>query len=220
MENVIDLTNQDKLFLSENNEDNNEQTSENEQTETLISQTEENTHEHSAAPTKGSARAIMTVTAIFGAAAGVILALNGKADAAAVSAVMERITGDFLNIFVSRMIFGAIMLTAEFLLGFFAFGDFISWVVPVVSGMGAGFFLGVVKNPVFLPSEIVTLIAVILLGANSALFSRRLLGLAAGNRAFSRGMTVFEYLGRFFLALIAVTVAAVYEGIAVVNFVN
>lgn len=220
MENVIDLTNQDKLFLSENNEDNNEQSGESDETETLISESEENTHERSVAPTKGSARAIMTVTAILGAAAGVILAFNGKADAAAVSAVMERISGDFLNIFVRRMIFGAIMVAAEFLLGFFAFGDFISWVVPVVSGMGAGFFLGVVKNPVFLPSEIVTLIAVIMFGANSALFSRRLLGLAAGNRAFSRGMTVFEYLGRFFIAVVAIAVAAVYEGIAVVNFVS
>lgn len=220
MENVIDLTNQDKLFLSENNEDNIEQSGENEQTETLTSNAEENTHERSIAPTKGSARAIMTVTAILGISAGVILAFNGKADAEAVSAVMERTTGDFLNIFVSRLIFGAIMLTAEFLLGFFAFGDFISWTVPVVTGLGTGFFLGVLKNPVFLPSEIMTLIAVILFGANSALFSRRLLGLASGNRAFSRGMTVLEFMGKFLIALIAVAVAAVYEGIAVVNFVN
>lgn len=222
MENVIDLTASDKLFLSEKAEENSEQTpqaAEQTETEPLISETEETTHERSSAPTRGSARTIMTVTAICGAAAGVILALNGKADASAVSAAAERISGDFIGIFLRRALSGAAILILEFLLGFFAFGDFISWIFPVLSGMGAGFFLGVVKNPVFLPSEITVLIAVILSGASSALFSRRLLGLAAGNRAFARGMSVSEYSARFALALLAVAAASVYEGIAALNFV-
>ena len=72
-------------------------------------------------------------------------------------------------------------------------------------------------NPVFIPSEIALLLAVIFSGARSALFSRKLLGLASGDRAYMRGMTAREYAVKFALMLPIVVAAAVYEGVMAVN---
>lgn len=223
MENVIDLTSSDRPFSIETTA---EMTAEPQTVETVgiqISEpqlSEPRARERSAEESRTSARAVMIISAVCGAAAGVVLALTGAADGEAVSALSERISGSFGEIFLRRAISGGAVLLLEFLLGFFAFGDYISWICPVVAGMGGGFFIAALWEPVFLPSEIVTLLVIIFAGANSAVFSRKLLGLASGRRSYLRGMSSAEYSVRFALMLSAMIAAAIYEGIIAAVFVQ
>lgn len=227
MENVIDLTAADKPFSIETAQITAEQQTV-EAEGTQISQisepqsspqiSETQPRERSSADTRGAARAVMIISAVCGAAAGVLLAVTGKADSEVVSALSGRISGSFAEIFLQRALSGGAILLAEFVLGFFAFGDFASWVFPVLAGMGGGFFIAALQKPVFLPSEIAVLIAVIFAGANSAMFSQKLLGLASGKRSYMRGMSASEYAARFALMFLAVVAAAVYEGIAATTF--
>lgn len=209
MENVIDLTAMDKPF--------------DEQTEEIISEPQdpeaaEPPRERSEVETRGGMRILMTITAVCGAAAGALAAITGKADSRVIAALGERLSGSFGEIFLHRALSGGAILLAEFLLGFFAFGDFISWILPVFAGMGAGFFIAAAQKPVFLPSELAVLFAVIFAGASSAMFSKKLFGLSRGNRASLRGMTASEYSARFALTLLLIIAAAVYEGIAATTF--
>lgn len=174
--------------------------------------------ERSREQTRGGARVLMTIIALCGAAAGVIAALSGSHGAEITSALGERISGGFGEIFLRRALSGCAILLVEFLLGFFAFGDLLSWILPVFAGMGAGFFVAALQNPVFLPSEITVLATVIFAGADSALFSRKLFGLSTGNRAYLRGMSAADYSARFALMALAMVAAGIYEGIAAVNF--
>ena len=211
MENVIDLTNADKPFIPETAGSSESEQNIAEQNVGQQSAPRERRAEGSRAPE----RIVMTITALCGAAAGVILVLGGKADDSAVAALQEHLSGGFGEIFFSRLIVGAAVLFAEFLLGFFAFGDHISWLLPLFVGIGSGLYSA--ANPVFIPSEIALLLAVIFSGARSALFSRKLLGLASGDRAYMRGMTAREYAVKFALMLPIVVAAAVYEGVMAVN---
>lgn len=212
MENVIDLTNTDKPFLSEA-----AGSSESVPSEQNVEQQSVPRERH-AEGSRASERIVMTITALCGAAAGVILALGGKADSGAVAALSEHISKGFGEIFFYRLISVAAVLFAEFLLGFFAFGDHISWLLPLFVGIGSGFYTAALQKPVFLPSEIAVLLVVIFAGARSALFSRKLLGLASGDRAYMRGMTAREYTAKFALMLPIIAAAAVYEGIAATTF--
>ena len=222
MENVIDLTAADKPFTVEPAlpaaEPQNVGTAEERVIEAQLS--EPHTRERSTAENRASARAVMIISSVCGAAAGVILALTGAADKEALAALSERIYGSFGEIFLRRTISGGAVLLLEFLLGFFAFGDCISWVCPIAAGMGGGFFIAALKTPIFLPSELAVLITITLAGASSALFSQKLLGLASGNRAYLRGMSAAEYSVRFALMLSAIIASAIYEGIVAVNFVQ
>lgn len=228
MENVIDLTAADKPFTIETTAEIIAEPQTVEAEGAQISQISEarlspqfsETHprERSTADTRGAAKAVMIISAVCGAAAGVLLAVTGKADSEVVSMLSERISGSFIEIFLQRALSGGAILLLEFILGFFAFGDIVSWIFPVMAGMGGGFFIAALQKPVFLPSELAVLLAVIFAGASSALFSRKLLGLASGNRSYMRGMSAAEYSARFALMLLAVIAAAVYEGIAATTF--
>ncbi len=208
MENVIDLTNSDKPFLSETAVN-----SENAQSEQNVGQ---QIVPRARETSRASERIVMTITALCGAAAGVILVLGGTADGGAAAALSERLSGGFGEIFFGRLIVGAAVLFAEFLLGFFAFGDHVSWLLPLFMGIGSGVYSAV--EPVFIPSEIALLLAVVFSGARSALFSRKLLGLASGDRAYMRGMTAREYAVKFALTIPIIAAAALYEGIALTTF--
>lgn len=215
MENVIDMTNADLPFLKETQTD---ETAASDAKEQDLNTEETPARDRPKAPTRGKARTVMFITALCGTAAGVILALSGKADAQAVMGVSERITGTFGEIFLHRAISGGAVLLLEFIFGFFAFGDYISWIFPMLGGMGAGFFAAALQKPVFLPSEIAVLLVVIFAAANSAVFSQKLLGLASGERAYMRGMTLSEYCARFAVMLPIIIAAAIYEGIAATSF--
>ncbi len=212
MENVIDLTNADKSFLSETAESSESVPSE----QNAEQNTESVPRERRAEGSRASERIVMTITALCGAAAGVILVLGGKADSGAAAALSEHLSKSFGEIFFGRLIIGAAVLFVEFLLGFFAFGDHISWLLPLFTGIGSGVYS--IANPVFIPSEIALLLAVIFSGARSALFSRKLLGLASGDRTYMRGMTAREYAIKFALTVPLIAAAAVYEGIAATTF--
>ena len=209
MENVIDLTGQDMPFSEGTAEIT---------VETEAHEAAEAPRERSAEQTRGGIRILMSITAVCGAAAGALAALTGNADSRIIAALSERISGDFGGIFLNRALSGGAILLAEFLLGFFALGDFVSWIFPIFAGLGAGFFIAGLQNPVFLPSEAAALFAAVFAAADSALFSRKLFGLAAGNRAYFRGMSAKEYSARFALLFMVMIAAAAYEGIAAVNF--
>lgn len=211
MENVIDLTERDMPFSEEITEI---------AAETEANEKTEAPREHFSEQTRGGMRILLSIAALFGAAAGAIAAVTGNADSRAVIGLSARISGNFGEIFLHRALSGGAIVLIEFLLGFFAFGDFISWIFPIFAGLGAGFFIAGVQNPVFLPSEAAVLFAVIFAGADSAIFSRKLFGLASGNRAFFRGMSAKEYSARFAFLFLSIVAAALYEGIAAVNFVS
>lgn len=229
MENVIDLTASDKPFGIETAQQPSTEPLIVEAEGTQVSQTPEQQtspqlsetryREQTVSESRAAAQAVMVISAICGAAAGVLLVLTGAMDKEAAAVLSERISLSFGEIFLHRALSGCAILLAEFLLGFFAFGDFFSWICPVFAGMGGGLFIAALKQPVFLPSELAVLLAVIFAGANSALFSRRLLSLASGTSPHLRGMSAAEYSARFALFLLTIVAAAAYEGIAAVNFI-
>lgn len=152
---------------------------------------------------------VMAVAAVCGVAGGIVVSANGSFSEA-VSVVAEKPFGE---IFLMRLAFGAALLAVEFVLGFFALGDLLVWVVPLFAGLGAGFRIAQTKAWECMPSYIVLLGVITFAAAVSAGFSATLMSLARGGTihlgSSPRRVFVLNYLGY----LAAIAACALYEGI-------
>lgn len=84
-------------------------------------------YQHVRAPEihRNGSRILMATVGSCGAAVGAIMVFIGQV-------VPDIQNGDFGGVFIGRLAVGAIMLIVEFLLGFFAFGDWLVWSVPML----------------------------------------------------------------------------------------
>lgn len=125
--------------------------------------------------------------------------------------------GSFLALFLSRLLYGAAFLLAEYLLGFFALGEWLVWLAPLCCGLGTGLSaaagFGRKGALLLIPSAAITLVAVIFGARCSGEFSAQLLRVVSGSRTgivltseATRGYTL-----RFFGCLAAVGAAALIE---------
>lgn len=159
---------------------------------------------------------LMSATAVCGAVAGTILALSGQADTSALSKIIRDLSIGFRDIFFQRLLIGAVFLLAEFILGFFAFGDLFVWAAPLCYAMGLSLRIAATENWILLPSAIVTLIACIMGAATSSDLSRTLIRLSRGGTVYLEDSLQKKYLVSFLGYLAAVIAGAIYEG-AVLN---
>lgn len=177
-----------------------------------ISERAEYTHVRAPEIRRNGMMILMVFSAVIGAAVGAALAFSKNADIAALE-LAETAEGGFAEVFLRRLALSAVFLAAEYLLGYFALGDFLVWAAPMLCGMGLGLRLTAFGEWSLLPSAILTLAAVVLGGVLSANFSQSIMRLLRGGTVYldssPRRSLTLGFLG--FLAMAAA--AAIYEGI-------
>lgn len=156
---------------------------------------------------------LMAISAVVGAAGGAVLAFSKNADFEALKAISGTLDGEFGRIFLQRALIGAAFLLAEYLLGFFALGDFLVWSAPMFYGMGLGLRLAASGKWILLPSAIISLAAAVFGAAVSASFSQTLFRLLRGGTVYLDS-SPRKNLTLCFLGLLALVIASsIYEGI-------
>lgn len=165
-------------------------------------------YQHVRAPEirRGGSRILMAVAGACGAAAGAVMMFTGN--------TVEFTLGEFGEVFFGRLAVGAIMLAAEFLLGFFAFGDWLVWSVPMLCGIACGLRLCAVGNWASFIGAAFTLIGVIFAAARSADFSQLLLKLSRGGTVYMESSPRRSYANSFLGYSALVMAGAFAEGIS------
>ena len=183
----------------------------------IYSEAAEYRREHSHARSPGLKRGefviLMSATAVCGAVGGAILALSGKADIFALSKISLDMSGGFGSIFFQRLIIGAALLLAEFLVGFFAFGDLFVWAAPMCCAMGLSLRIAATESWILLPSAIITLIACVMGAATSSGMSQTLIRISRGGTVHLEDSLHVKYTLSFLGYLAAVIAGAIYEGL-------
>lgn len=159
-----------------------------------------------------------------GAIGYIILALIGIAAGAAVQvlyplegAMIASQGGSFLAVLTDRLFQCGGFLLAEYLLGYFAAGGLLVWMLPPIYGLGAGLisaasvmagsYLNVI--PICIYAVVVALAA-----SRSAEFSSLLLSVATGKGGvLTDGSVGSSYTIRFFFYILAILAAAIPEAL-------
>lgn len=156
---------------------------------------------------RSGSRILMATVGACGAVAGAITVFIGQA----VPTVQN---GDFGGVFLGRLAVSAIMLAAEFLLGFFALGDWLVWSVPMLCGMACGLRLCVDGNWADFIGAAFTLIGVIFAAARSADFSQLLFKLSRGGTVYMESSPRRSYAISFMGYIALIVAGALAEGIS------
>lgn len=160
---------------------------------------------------RGGTRILMGITALCGAVAGAVMALTGAAEP---EVLAPALAGDIGGIFLNRMAAYAAFLGAELILGFFAFGDWIVWLVPLCCAMGASLRVAASGSGILLPSAAVGITAVTLAAAASATLSKTLMRLSKGGTVYLENSPRRSYALAFLGYAAMAAISSVYEGIA------
>lgn len=141
-----------------------------------IIETSEKPREHVRTPAlkRHEARLLMTASAAIGAATGIKLVLEASS-----TAVVQTFSASFAESFIRQALLCGIFLAAEFVLGFFAFGDYLVWTMPFLCAAGTVIRISA-DPPKLLAGGLLCLGAVIFGAAYSADMSRLLLRLSRG----------------------------------------
>lgn len=156
---------------------------------------------------RGGSRILMAAVGACGAVAGAVTVFMGQA----VPTVQN---GDFGGVFLGRLAVGTIMLTIEFLIGFFAFGDWLVWSVPMLCGMACGLRLCADGNWADFIGAAFTLIGVIFAAARSADFSQLLLKLSRGGTVYMEASPRRSYAVSFMGYAALIVAGTLAEGIS------
>ena len=174
---------------------------------------EEYTHIRSPEISRNSQKILMTGIAVAGTAAGAVAALSGAFGENPAERLAERFSAGFWSVFSGRFLINTGCLAVEFLFAFFALGDLLVWVVPLFLGLGTGLTFASIQHAALLPSAA----AVILCGgfgaAFSSCFSTELRFFAGGKNRRTDDFPAKYLAARFFVLLIGMSLAALYEGI-------
>lgn len=166
-------------------------------------------YQHVRAPEiqRGGSRIIMAVSGAIGAAAGAVMMFTGNG--------AEITFGEFGEVFLGRLTVGAVMLALEFILGFFAFGDWLVWSVPLCCGMSCALRLCSAGNWAMLIGAAFTLLGIIFSAARSADFSQLLFKLSRGGAVYMESSPRKSYAVSFLGYAAAIVAGALAEGISV-----
>ncbi len=170
---------------------------------------EEYTHVRYPRARRSSTLIVMSLSALCGVIGGIVISRTAD-----VSAEMAKsLAAPFGKIFLERTLLGAALLGAEFILGFFALGDLLVWIVPLAAGLGLSLRVAATKAWILLPSSILLLFITAFGAAVSAGFSETLMTIARGGTVHlgssPRKIFALNFLGY----LAAVIACALYEGI-------
>lgn len=174
---------------------------------------EEYTHVRSPEISRNSQKILMTTVAVIGTAAGAVAALTGAFGENPAERLTERFSAGFWSVFSGRFLINAGCLAAEFLLAFFALGDLLVWVVPLFLGLGTGLTFASIQHAALLPSTAAVLLCGGFGAAFSSCFSAELRFFAGGKNRRTDDFPAKYLAARFFVLLIGMSLAALYEGI-------
>lgn len=156
---------------------------------------------------------VLWLAAVCGISGGLLSAQT----VGAVEGVLFSTGGSFLALFLSRLAYGGVFLLAEYLIGFFALGEWLVWLVPLCCGLGTGLSaaagFGRDETLLLVPPAALTLLAVVFGARCSGDFSAQLLRVVSGSRT---GIVLTSeatkgYTLRFLGYLAAVAAAALFE---------
>lgn len=170
--------------------------------------------EHVRAPElrRNGTKLLMVFSAVVGAAAGARLLWSGSGLSEEVmSSISQTLVGSFWIIFLRQTFIGAIFLAAEFVAGFFAFGDVLVWTAPYFCAMG-GVLRIATGSPKMIPSAVICLAAVTAGAAYSAELSGMLLRLSRGGTVYMGNAPRRKYAFEFLGCLAAVILSAILAG--------
>ncbi len=170
---------------------------------------EEYTHVRYPRVRRSSALIVMALSAVCGVIGGIVIPRTADLSAQ----LAQSLTKPFGAIFLERALLGAAFLGAEFVLGFFALGDLLVWLVPLAAGLGLSLRVAATRAWILLPSSILLLFITAFGAAVSAGLSETLMTIARGGTVHL-GSSPRKLFTLNFLGYLAVAVAcALYEGI-------
>lgn len=151
---------------------------------------------------------LYTLAAAIGIAAGIFAVSSLPADADLSGNILCR-SGGFLEILLSKLAWGGAFLLAEYLCGYFALGNLIVWLAPLLCGLGTGAALGAafLQNGMdalwLVPGCAVCAAVVVFAARTSADMSAQLLRLISTNKnsIVSTSPAAGEYTLRFLVCL-------------------
>lgn len=173
---------------------------------------------HSAPRVERRTSVALWLAAVCGVAGGIIAAgAGGSADTLLCSG-----GGSFLALFLDRLLYCGAFLLAEYLLGFFALGEWVAWLVPLLCGLGAGYsavgLLGIKGGGLLLVPAALSLVCVVFGAAKAERFSAQLLRVVSGSRTgivLTNGSLRDYTTGYFGCAVLAVISALIEAAIKV-----
>lgn len=169
------------------------------------------THVRSPELRRNGTKLLMTVSAAIGAAAGARLLFGEAASETLSASVSDMLTGTFADVFLRQTFLGALFLAAEFVLGFFAFGDLAVWAAPFLYGAGTVLRIAA-GSPKLIPGALIGLVGVVLGAAFSADMSATLLRLTRGGTVYLDAHPRRSYATAFAGCLAAVVLGAILIG--------
>ncbi len=170
---------------------------------------EEYTHVRYPKVRRSSAFLLMGLSALCGVIGGIVISRTADLSEEMANSLVD----PFGRIFLKRTLLGAAFLGAEFLLGFFALGDLLVWLVPLAAGLGLSLRVAATKAWILLPSSILLLFITAFGAAVSAGLSETLMTIARGGTVHL-GSSPRKIFALNFLGYLAAAIAcALYEGI-------
>lgn len=161
---------------------------------------------------------LMGLASVCGAVCGAVMIFGGADFSALSQAFTLKAEGSFLIFFLSRFIYGGIFLLAEYILGYFALGEWVVWTVPLCCGMGTALNLAAsaegASGWLLLPSAAIT-VALAAFGADaSGDMSALLLRIAAGKSGsfLTSESAAKNYSIRFLGYMVILALAGLYDG--------
>ena len=162
---------------------------------------------------------LMGLAAVCGAVCGGVMMFTGADFSALSQSFVLRAEGSFLSFFLSRVIYGGIFLLAEYILGYFALGEWVVWAVPMCCGTGAALTLAAAAEGasgwLLLPSAAMTAVLSVF-GANaSGEMSALLVRVATGkNGSFVMSESAArDHTLRFLGYAVLLALAGLYDGV-------
>ncbi|MDE7192968.1 MAG: hypothetical protein K2O14_03255 [Oscillospiraceae bacterium] len=162
---------------------------------------------------------LMGLASVCGAACGGVMMFRGADFSALSQAFVLQAEGSFLSFFLSRVIYGGIFLLAEYILGYFALGEWIVWAVPMCCGTGAALTLAAsaegASGWLLLPSAAMTAVLAVFGANTSGDMSALLLRIAAGkNGSFVMSESAArDYTLHFLGYAVLLALAGLYDGV-------
>lgn len=161
---------------------------------------------------------LMGLASVCGAVCGGVMIFGGVDIPALSRAFVLQAEGSFLSFFLSRFIYGGIFLLAEYILGYFALGEWLVWAVPLCCGTGTALTLAVSADGasgwLLLPSAAFTTVLAVFGANTSGDMSALLLRMATGkNRSYIMSESAAkDYTLRFLGYLVLLALAGLYDG--------
>ena len=168
---------------------------------------------HSAPRVERRTSVALWLAAICGVAGGIIAAGAGGST----ETLLCSGGGSFLALFLDRLLYCGAFLLAEYLLGFFALGEWVAWLVPLLCGLGAGYsavgLLGIKGGGLLLVPAALSLVCVVFGAAKAERFSAQLLRVVSGSRTgivLTNG-SLREYTAGYFGCAVLAVISALVE---------